>query len=114
MRYFIATTNSIGMKLVLIHAGSFTMGAPNGEPRSKGEALHEVTISKSYYLGVYKVTQGQCERVMGKNPSHYLNQRLGNSDSSMYPVEMLNWEEAVVFCKNLSELPVEKTAGRDG
>ncbi len=30
-----AITNSIGMKLVLIHAGSFAMGSPKGERKAK-------------------------------------------------------------------------------
>ena len=107
-----AISNSIGMKLVLIPSGTFTMGSLCGQVQG-GVSPHEVTITKSYYLGVYEVTQGQYERVMGKNPSYYSKQRLGNSDCSMYPVEMLSWEEAVVFCKNLSELREEKTAGRE-
>ena len=41
-------TNSIGMKLVLIPAGTFTMGSPMEEVRS-WEKQHEVTISKPYY-----------------------------------------------------------------
>jgi formylglycine-generating enzyme required for sulfatase activity len=51
-------TNSIGMKLVLIHPGTFTMGSPIGEVGRRGdEKQHEVTISNSYYLGVCEVTQ---------------------------------------------------------
>ena len=36
------------------------MGSPVGEVgRADNETQHEVTLSKSYYLGVYEVTQGQ-------------------------------------------------------
>ncbi len=43
-----AITNSIGMKMVLIHPGSFTMGSPMNEVgRRDNEMQHEVTISKS-------------------------------------------------------------------
>lgn len=67
-----AITNSIGMKLVLIHPGSFTMGSPVDEGgRKPGETSHEVTLSKSYYLNAYEVTQGEYEKVMGSNPSHF-------------------------------------------
>ena len=52
-----AITNSIGMKLVLIHAGSFTMGVPVNEIEMfPNETQHEVTLSKSYYLGVLVAT----------------------------------------------------------
>ena len=106
-------TNSIGMKLVLIPKGTFMMGSPESEERrDKNETQHEVTISKDYYLGVYEVTQAQYEKVMGKNPSHFEKRVIRKSDSSMYPVEMVSWEDAVEFCKKLSDLPEEKKAGR--
>jgi len=106
-------TNSIGMKLVLIPKGTFTMGSPNEEERAENdEEQHQVTISKDYYLGVTEVTQGQYEKVMGTNPSIFQKRVIRKSDSSMYPVESVSWEDAVEFCKNLSELPEEKKAGR--
>jgi formylglycine-generating enzyme required for sulfatase activity len=106
-------TNSIGMKLVLIPKGTFVMGSPESEEgRQKDETQHEVTISKDYYLGVTEVTQGQYQKVMGKNPSYFKKRIIRESDSSMYPVEAVSWEDAVEFCKKLSELPEEKKAGR--
>jgi formylglycine-generating enzyme required for sulfatase activity len=71
-----------------------------------------VTISKDYYLGVTEVTQGQYEKVMGTNPSYFQKRVIRKSDSSMYPVEQVSWEDAVEFCKRLSDLPQEKAAGR--
>ena len=96
-------TNSIGMKLVLIHPGSFTMGSP--KEKLADETPHEVTISKSYHLGAYEVTQDQYEKVMGANPSQF--------KGAKNPVEMVSWDNAVSFCKKLSELPDEKAAGRE-
>ncbi len=99
-------TNSIGMKLVLIHAGSFTMGSPEDEEgRNDNELQHEVTISKSFYLGAYEVTQEQYEKVMGINPSHY--------NGPKNPVEKVSWEDSISFCKKLSELPDEIAARRE-
>lgn len=106
-------TNSIGMKLVLIPKGTFQMGSPETEDdRGDDETQHEVTISRDYYLGVTEVTQGQYEKVMGTNPSFHQKQVIFDRDSSMYPVEQVGWEDAVEFCKKLSELPEEKQAGR--
>jgi hypothetical protein len=49
-------SNSIGMKLILIHPGSFTMGSPpGGKERQDYETVHEVEISESYYLGAFEV-----------------------------------------------------------
>src|SRR5262249_46825414 len=44
--------NSIGMKLVLIPAGTFQMGSPATEDqRDDIELRHEVTIGKPFYVG---------------------------------------------------------------
>jgi formylglycine-generating enzyme required for sulfatase activity len=110
-------TNSIGMKLVLIPKGTFMMGSPTSEQGASyypdgAETQHEVTISEDYYLGVFEVTQGQYQKVMGNNPSYFQKRVISKSDSSIYPVELVRWEDAVEFCKKLSELPEEKKAGR--
>jgi formylglycine-generating enzyme required for sulfatase activity len=105
-------TNSMGMKLVLIPKGTFMMGSPESEEaRRKDETQHGVTISKDYYLGVYEVTQAQYEKVIGKNPSHFQGAIVGNENAYL-PVEQVSWDDAVEFCKKLSELPEEKKAGR--
>ena len=105
-------TNSIGMKLVLIPKGVFQMGSPESEKgRYENETQHEVTISKDYYLGVYEVTQAQYEKVIGKNPSLYQGAIVGNDNADL-PVDNVSWDDAVAFCKKLSELPEEKKAGR--
>jgi formylglycine-generating enzyme required for sulfatase activity len=99
-------TNSIGMKLARIPKGAFMMGSPESEEgRYSDEGpQHSVTISKDYYLGAYEVTQEQYQRIMGENPSEF--------KGTNNPVETVSWEDAVAFCKKLSELPEEKAAGR--
>ena len=99
-----AITNSIGMKLVLILPGSFTMGSPIEEVGRQDETQHLVTISNWYYLGVYEVTQGEYEKITGESPSGF--------KGAKKPVEIVNWDNAVSFCKKLSEIPEEKEAGR--
>jgi formylglycine-generating enzyme required for sulfatase activity len=100
------------MKLVLIPKGTFMMGSPESEERrGYDETQHQVTISKDYYLGVHEVTQAQYEKVMGKNPSHFQGAIVGNENADL-PVEMITWDDAVEFCKKLSDLPKEKKAGR--
>jgi formylglycine-generating enzyme required for sulfatase activity len=87
--------NSVGMKLILIPPGEFAMGAPPEEEGSAAdEFLHEVHISRPFYLGVYEVTQEEYQRVVGHNPSRYLGLR--------QPVEQVSWDDAVAFCQKLS------------
>ncbi|OAI48789.1 hypothetical protein AYO44_18655 [Planctomycetaceae bacterium SCGC AG-212-F19] len=102
--------NSIGMKLVLIPAGKFMMGSPDAEKdRDADELLHEVAITKPFYMGVYEVTQGEFEKVMRYNPSFFNKSKGGSPD---HPVEEVRRRDVVGFLKKLNELPEEKKAGR--
>jgi formylglycine-generating enzyme required for sulfatase activity len=110
--------NSIGMKLVLIPRGEFTMGSPLEEMgRGGDEHPHEVEISEPFYLAVHEVTQGQYAKVMGTNPSWFTpdgggKKNIDVKDTSNFPVEKVSWHDAVAFCRKLSALPAEKNAGR--
>ena len=60
------------MVLRLLPPGTFTMGSPSDERgRDSDENLHQVTLTKPFYVGVFEVTQKQWELVMGENPSWY-------------------------------------------
>jgi uncharacterized protein (TIGR02996 family) len=104
-------TNSIGMELVLIPPGTCLMGSPEDEEaRSDDEGpVHEVAISRPFYLGVHPVTQEQYQRVMGTNLSHF--QSIPGENTKLFPVEIVSWEDAVAFCEKLSALPQEKQSG---
>jgi len=56
-------------KMVFRHvaAGTFTMGAPQAERQRPhvDETQHQVTLSSAFCLGVFEVTQGQWQTVMG-------------------------------------------------
>jgi formylglycine-generating enzyme required for sulfatase activity len=106
-------TNSIGMKLVPIAKGKLQMGSlVRGEGYRYAEQQHEVTLTRDYYLGAFEVTQAQYLKLMGNNPSYFQGDQVDNVDSSNHPVDRASWEDAVEFCKRLSELPQEKAAGR--
>ena len=94
------SADSIGMKFKLIPAGTFIMGDASV---LDNQTPHEVTLTKPFKMGVHEVTQDQYEQVMGVNPSLYKG-----ADN---PVERVSWEDAVEFCRRLSELPAEKAAG---
>ncbi|WDP88874.1 MAG: formylglycine-generating enzyme family protein [Desulfobacter sp.] len=90
-------TNKLGMRFVLIPAGSFLMGSPKSEKgRNWNEKQHRVTISKSFYMGETEVTQGQWNRLVSPNPSAF---KLG----SAYPVDSVSWNDAVAFIDYLNK-----------
>lgn len=108
-------TNSIGMKLKLIPAGTFLMGTPADEKhRALGifvgqdeKPQHKVTISKAFYMQTTEVTQAQWKAVMGTEP--WKGPLSGGvQEGANYPASCLSWNSTDLFCKKLSEME-EKT-----
>jgi formylglycine-generating enzyme required for sulfatase activity len=92
-------TNSIGMKMVLIPAGEFTMGSSDGDSDEKPP--HKVRITKPFYLGQYEVTVGQFRQFV--NESGF--QGVGDgwktafpSQTDDCPVVNVSWNDAEAFC----------------
>jgi serine/threonine protein kinase/formylglycine-generating enzyme required for sulfatase activity len=104
-------TNSVGMKLKRIPAGEFLMGTPYDDKGTDAneKPQHRVRISKSFYLGVYEVTQGQYRAVTANNPSYFLStgggkELVAGQSTSQHPVECVSWLDAVAFCNKLGEM----------
>ena len=92
-----AEAEKIIKEMVKCPAGSFEMGSPSGElGRYDNEKQHHVTISKSFYIAKYPVTQAQYKAVMGNNPSYF------KGDNN--PVECVSWFKAKEFCDKLNEV----------
>ena len=114
-------TNSIGMKLVLIPAGKFTMGSPDEEKDrerrrapARGEDHQAVLPGRARgHPGQWMTRHGQEQQPQllpaGRRPRRG---RVKGLDTDDFPVESVTWDEAVEFCKKLSALPEEKKAGR--
>jgi formylglycine-generating enzyme required for sulfatase activity len=103
--------NSIGMRLRLISAGTFTQGSP---PSEAGRADHEgpqreVTLTRPFYLGVRPVTQAEYLALCQVNPAHF---QAGRGGGPEHPVEMVSWDDAAEFCRRLSARPEEQSLGR--
>lgn len=108
--------NSIGMKLMKIPGGEFTMGDDSGMPRSD-EVPHRVRLTTPFWMGATEVTQADYELVMGYNPSHFRPNGFGSDAldgvvSSAWPVEQVSWKDATEFCRRLSSRTEELAAGR--
>ncbi len=126
-------TNSIGMVLVSIPAGSFVMGSPASEPgrmANEGPA-HRTVISRPVYMGAHEVTVGQFRtfvedsgyvteaerdtrggfgidfatgRVRQDSTCDWRNPKFpGHEQSDDHPVVLVSWNDAEAFCRWLSE-----------
>ncbi|MDI9569224.1 MAG: formylglycine-generating enzyme family protein [Pseudomonadota bacterium] len=90
--------NAIGMTFLWIPPGDFMMGASGQEAgRRVDEPRHQVSITRPFYIQVREVTQGQWERIMGSNPSHF---RFCGSEC---PVEQVSWHDVQEFIRRLNE-----------
>ena len=75
--------NSIGMTFVRVPAGQFMMGSAVDDPQAAHDEQprHAVRITKSFYLGMFEITQQEYEKVMGNDPSCFsvlVAAKLGN------------------------------------
>jgi len=105
-------TSSNGVKMVLVGAGKFWMGAPDGEQgRLADEAQKEATIPADFYIGTHEVTQEQWQSVMDDNPSYFSRTGGGNeavakvpdAELKRFPVERVSWDDVQEFLKKLNE-----------
>ncbi|MEI8071891.1 MAG: formylglycine-generating enzyme family protein [Planctomycetota bacterium] len=103
-----AEPNTIGMELIEIPAGKFTMGSPAGEKgHQPDEEQVAVTLTKPLLLGKTEVTQEQFKKVMGTEPWKGKDYVQADKDC---PATYVSWDDATTFCQNLTE--IERKAGK--
>jgi formylglycine-generating enzyme required for sulfatase activity len=81
-------------------AKSASAGSPENFANSIG--MEMVRVGDGFWAGKYEVTQEEYLKVMGRNPSKF-------KSTERLPVESVNWNEAMEFCRKLTEL--ESKAG---
>lgn len=86
----------VGMEFVPIKPGSFKMGDDSFGP------VHQVTLTRPFWMASSQVAQDQYEALGGSNPSHFA------SPKSKAPVEQVTWNKAMDFCSALTEIEREK------
>jgi formylglycine-generating enzyme required for sulfatase activity len=91
-----------GIRLCWSPPGRFKMGSPADEPeRRPDEDQVDVTLTRGFWIAKFEATQGQWKRVVGKLPGP-LTAQLPEGDD--FPVGNVNFAEAELFCRKLSEL----------
>jgi len=86
--------NSLGLRMVLVPAGSLEMGSPRSEPsRQEDEAPHRVALTKPFRISATEVTRRQWLALMPRGAG------LPDDDA---PIASVSWNEAEEFCARLS------------
>ncbi|MBE0643665.1 MAG: SUMF1/EgtB/PvdO family nonheme iron enzyme [Bacteroidetes bacterium] len=84
---------SSDVPMVLIPAGSFTMGDQRGDGVGEEKPTRTVSLN-GFFICKYEITQKMYQTVMGENPS------IIKGDN--HPVENVTWFKALEFCNALS------------
>ena len=94
-RYYVEDINGVGLEMVEIPGGSFTMGSSDWGP------VHPVNVPP-FYMGKYEVTQPEWKAV-AKLPrvSRDLNPETADFKGDSRPVEEVSWLDALEFCARL-------------
>ena len=108
-------TNSAGMKLVKVPGGAFKMGSPRGEPgRGADEGpVRDVAVAGPFLVSATEVTHAQYARVTGAAPPGSAVVRKAAAPAD-FPAEMVSYDDAVAFCRRLTERELETPTGRPG
>ncbi|MBD2336670.1 SUMF1/EgtB/PvdO family nonheme iron enzyme [Calothrix sp. FACHB-156] len=96
-KYFVEELgNGVTLEMVQIPGGTFMMGSPPGEAQRENDEgpQHQVKVP-GFFMGKYEVTQAQYQAIMEKNPSNFKGETR--------PVEQVSWDDAVEFCRKLSQ-----------
>ena len=84
-------------RFVLIPAGTFQMGSSTGY---SSKPVHEVTITKPFYMGKYEVTQAEYEKYCSYTGTDSPIPNWGYGDQ--YPAYYVSWYDALVYCNKRS------------
>ena len=89
------TAWDINMKMIWVEGGEFMMGCTSEQSDCGSDETNVRRVKvDGFYIGMLEVTQAQWKAVMGTNPSYFKGDNL--------PVEQVSWEEAMEFCRLLS------------
>ena len=91
------TDPTTGITLIEVPPGRYTMGSAASETgRNADEALHDVEITRPFFLGRYEVTQQEWRTVMGTAPSHFA------ACGPRCPVENVSFDDVQRFLAKLN------------
>lgn len=82
---------------VLIQGDTFKMGSTRANP---SKPVHQVTLTKSFYMCKHEVTQGEYEKYCSYTDSFSPRDTYGVGDR--YPAYYVSWYDALVYCNRRS------------
>jgi formylglycine-generating enzyme len=90
----------LGMKFVYVTPGTFEMGSDSGPLNERPQ--HQVTLTNPYLISQFVVTQSIYDSIMDSGLSDF------DIYENNFPVINVSWNDAINFCKKLTEYVREK------
>lgn len=119
--------NSLNMTLIPLSKGSYTMGSPETEKeRGEDENQVKVILSGDFAISRTEVTQGQWSQVMKTSLEQQIKTQDGpvgrgaklvakaSAEGENQPMCFVSWNDAMAFCKALTEFEREKGSLPEG
>lgn len=98
----------VSMKLVWIPGGTYMKGTDKGGRYPENHK--KTTVGKGFWMGCMEVTNEQYRSIFPDHDSRYIGQQWKDHTTPGYPaneplqpVVRVSWEEAMEFCKKVSE-----------
>ncbi len=91
------TVMGVDFKMILVEAGTFTMGSDNTNVAFSESPSHTVTLTEDYLMGETEVTEALWNAVMGNG-----------GGSNTRPKTSVTWKEAHTFVDRLTEIAHEQ------
>ena len=86
-------------QMVLVESGTFQMGTMEGHYIE--QPIHQVTLTKTFYIGINAVTYEEYGRYLDDLGVYYPDD--DDPEKLTLPVSGVNWIDAVAYCNWLSE-----------
>lgn len=93
------TLSGPSLDMIWVEHGSFLMG---GHGDYDGRPITKVTLTRGFWLGKYELTYAQYVAVT--------HEKLSGSGAELMPARYVSWNDAMKFCRKLTEMA--KAAGR--
>ncbi|MDR1080750.1 MAG: formylglycine-generating enzyme family protein [Deltaproteobacteria bacterium] len=86
------------MRFALVPDGTFSMGSPEGRPFSFRDEMpvHQVRLTRPFYLGVFEVTEEQWDLVMGEST--------GGNRPPGAPAQSVSYDRAMAFVAAMNRM----------
>lgn len=96
-------SKTVTFNMVRVKAGTFQMGSTSGE--NDEMPVHQVVLTKDYYIGETEVTQGLWYAVMGQSPtSNELQWHSSSGQGDNYPAYYISYEDCQKFLTKLNQM----------